>query len=44
MLRFFDDLAGSIYDVLMSISYFFAGIIIIAAPMYLIAWVFGLFN
>lgn len=45
---FVDDLAGSIYDavkfVLKSISYFLAGIIIVAVPLYLIVWIFGMFE
>ena len=48
MLRFVDDLAGAIYDILKfiirSISYLLAGAIIVAAPMYLIVWLFGLFQ
>ena len=48
MLRFVDDLAGAIYDILKfiirSISYLLAGAIIVAVPMYLIVWLFGLFQ
>ncbi|UYZ24065.1 hypothetical protein [Mesobacillus jeotgali] len=44
-MRFIDDLAGSIYDIfkfiLKSLSYFLAGMIIVAIPMYLIVWIFG---
>ncbi|MBT2641470.1 hypothetical protein J7I80_04465 [Bacillus sp. ISL-41] len=45
-MRFIDDLAGSIYDIfkfiLKSLGYLLAGMIIVAIPMYLIVWVFGL--
>lgn len=45
MLRFVDDLAGALYDVIKfiikSIGYILAGGIIVAIPMYLIVWVFG---
>ncbi|SES44648.1 hypothetical protein [Psychrobacillus sp. OK032] len=48
MFRFIDDLAGSIYDILLfiirSVSYFLAGMIIVAVPLYLIVWVFGMFQ
>jgi hypothetical protein len=48
MIKFIDDLAGSIYDILKfiirSISYFVAGMIIVAVPLYLIVWVTGLFR
>lgn len=48
MLKFVDDLAGSIYDILKfiirSLSYLLVGMIIVAIPMYLIAWVFGFFK
>ncbi|MBU8916029.1 hypothetical protein BGM25_08330 [Bacillus sp. FJAT-29953] len=48
MLKFVDDLAGAVYDVIKfiirSISYMLAGMIIVAVPMYLIIWVFGLFQ
>jgi ABC-type multidrug transport system permease subunit len=47
-LRFVDDLAGAIFDIfkfiLRSISYLLAGMIIVAVPMYMIAWLFGLFQ
>ena len=46
VLRFVDDLAGAIYDVfkfiIWSFSYLIAGAIIVAVPMYLIVWIFGL--
>jgi len=48
VLRFVDDLAGAIYDIfkfiIRSISYLLAGAIIVAVPMYLIVWIFGLFQ
>lgn len=48
VLGFVDDLAGAIYDILKfiirSISYLLAGAIIVAVPMYLITWIFGLFQ
>ncbi|ENH95547.1 hypothetical protein J416_15557 [Gracilibacillus halophilus YIM-C55.5] len=48
MLRFIDDLAGALYDILKfiirSISYLLAGMIIVAIPMYLIVWVFSFFS
>ncbi|MBT2640402.1 MULTISPECIES: hypothetical protein [unclassified Bacillus (in: firmicutes)] len=44
-MKFIDDLAGSIYDIfkfiIKSLSYFLAGMMIVAIPMYLIVWVFG---
>ncbi|MCM3456791.1 hypothetical protein M3685_23165 [Heyndrickxia oleronia] len=47
-MRFVDDLAGAIFDIfkfiVRSISYLLAGMIIVAVPMYMIAWVFGLFQ
>ena len=47
-LRFVDDLAGAIYDVfkflLRSICYLLAGVVIVAAIMYLITWLFRLFQ
>ncbi|MBU5214908.1 hypothetical protein [Heyndrickxia oleronia] len=47
-MRFVDDLAGALFDIfkfiLRSISYLLAGMIIVAVPMYMIAWVFGLFQ
>jgi ABC-type multidrug transport system permease subunit len=47
-LRFVDDLAGAIFDIfkfiVRSISYLLAGMIIVAVPMYMIAWLFGLFQ
>ncbi|MGG3563156.1 hypothetical protein ABES03_16310 [Neobacillus rhizosphaerae] len=48
MLRFIHDLVGAVYDVfkfiIRSISYLLAGMIIVAIPMYLFVWVFGLFQ
>ncbi|MCI1591187.1 hypothetical protein [Heyndrickxia oleronia] len=47
-MRFVDDLAGAIFDIfkfiVRSISYLLAGMIIVAVPMYMIAWLFGLFQ
>ncbi|WP_162835038.1 hypothetical protein [Planococcus sp. CAU13] len=47
MLKFIDDLAGTIYDVfsllLKGLSYFIAGVLIVGAPLYLIAWIFETF-
>ncbi|MEC1376887.1 hypothetical protein P9D39_21555 [Heyndrickxia oleronia] len=47
-MRFVDDLAGALFDIfkfiLRSISYLLAGMIIVAVPMYMIAWLFGLFQ
>ena len=46
-LRFVDDLAGAVYDILKFIlrafAYLLAGMVIVAVPMYLISWIFGLF-
>jgi hypothetical protein len=48
MIKFMDDLAGSIYDILKfiirSISYFLAGMVIVAVPLYLVVWVASLFK
>ena len=48
MLRFVDDLAGAIYDVLAfilrSISYLIAGMIMVAVPIYLFVWIVELFQ
>jgi hypothetical protein len=48
VLRFIDDLVGAVSDIfkfiIRSISYLLAGMIIVAIPMYLIVWVFGLFQ
>lgn len=45
MLGFVKDLAGAVYDVLKfiiwAVAYLFAGMIIVAVPLYLIAWLFG---
>ncbi|MFC5734914.1 hypothetical protein [Cytobacillus gottheilii] len=47
-MKFVDDLAGAIYDIFKffigSISYFLTGMIIVAVLMYLIVWIFGLFQ
>ncbi len=47
-MKFMDDLAGAIFDIFKfmigSISYLLTGIIIVAVPMYLIVWIFGLFQ
>ncbi|MET4562336.1 hypothetical protein [Lysinibacillus parviboronicapiens] len=46
MLRFIDDLAGAIYDVFKIIikllCYFFAGVLIVGIPLWLIAKFFEL--
>ncbi|MBM7647497.1 hypothetical protein JOC78_000418 [Bacillus ectoiniformans] len=43
MLKFIDDLAGAVYDVIKflikSISYLLSGMIIVAIPLYVIVWV-----
>ncbi|MCG7335076.1 hypothetical protein MHZ95_07280 [Sporosarcina sp. ACRSM] len=48
MLGFVKDFAGAVYDVLKfmiwAVAYLFAGMIIVAVPLYLIAWIFGLFQ
>ncbi|WP_175401717.1 MULTISPECIES: hypothetical protein [Lysinibacillus] len=48
MAKFIDDLAGAIYDVikfvLQSLGYLIAGMLIVAIPLYLIVWVFELFQ
>ena len=48
MLRFIDDLVEAVSDIftfiIRSISYLLAGMIIVAVPMYIIVWVFGLFQ
>ncbi|WP_442600079.1 hypothetical protein [Neobacillus sp. D3-1R] len=48
MLRFVDDLAGAIYNaikfIIRSVSYLLAGMLIVAVPVYLIVWIFGLFQ
>ncbi|MED4015189.1 MULTISPECIES: hypothetical protein [Sutcliffiella] len=48
MVKFVDDLAGAIYDVIKfiikSIGYILAGGIIVAIPMYLVIWLFGIFQ
>ena len=40
MLKFIDDFAGAIFDILKLIAYFIAGFIIVAVPLYLIAKIF----
>ena len=42
MKSFSDDLAGAILDVLKLIAYLFAGVILVGAPLYLLAKVFEL--
>jgi hypothetical protein len=48
VLKFIDDLVGAVSDIykciIRSISYLLAGMIIVAIPMYLFVWVFGLFQ
>ncbi|MFJ7736469.1 hypothetical protein ACIQ2D_08995 [Lysinibacillus sp. NPDC097287] len=45
-MKFIDDLAGAVYDVLKlvlkSVGYIMAGMLIVAIPLYLIVWVFEL--
>ncbi|MFZ0444760.1 MAG: hypothetical protein WAM95_08990 [Bacillus sp. (in: firmicutes)] len=47
-MRFVDDLAGAVYDILKfllrSFAYLLAGMVIVAVPMYLITWLFRLFQ
>ncbi|MFJ8261970.1 hypothetical protein ACIQ4I_20505 [Rummeliibacillus sp. NPDC094406] len=44
MIRFVEDLAGAIYDffkfILTSLSYVFAGMIIVGVPLFLLAMLF----
>ena len=40
MLKFIDDFAGAIFDILKLISYFIAGFILVAIPLYLIVIMF----
>ncbi|MER2125475.1 hypothetical protein [Solibacillus sp.] len=40
MLKFIDDLAGAVFDVLKLVSYFIAGVILVAIPLILIAKLF----
>ena len=48
MLKFIDDLAGAIYDVLKEgiklFCYFYAGVLIVGVPLFLIAKFFELFH
>lgn len=48
MLRFVDDLAGAIYDlvkfIIRSLCYLFAGMAIVAVPIYVVVWILGLFQ
>ena len=48
MLKFIDDLAGAIYDlmamILKGLSYFIAGTLIVGIPLYVIAWIFDAFG
>ncbi len=47
MMSWIDDLAGAIRDVfgwiIWGFSYFLAGTLIVAAPLYLLVWLFGWF-
>ncbi|WP_274381812.1 hypothetical protein [Lysinibacillus cavernae] len=43
MLKFIDDLAGAIFDVFMLFCYFFAGVIMVGVPLFLLAKLFQLF-
>lgn len=44
MLKFIDDFAGAVSDIIKSISYFIAGILIVGIPLFILAkffeWVF----
>ena len=44
MLKFIDDFAGAVFDLIKSISYFIAGILIVGLPLFLLAkffeWIF----
>ena len=40
MFKYIDDMAGAIFDIFKYICYFFAGAIIVGAPLYLIAKLF----
>jgi len=44
MLKFIDDFAGAVSDLIKSISYFIAGIFIVGVPLFLLAkffeWIF----
>ncbi|WP_407271132.1 hypothetical protein [Radiobacillus sp. PE A8.2] len=48
IFRFIDIIAGTIYDTInffaKPFSYLIAGGIIVAIPVYLIVWIFGLFQ
>ena len=44
MLKFIDDLAGAVFDVFMLFWYFFAGVIIVGVPIFLLAKFFLLFH
>lgn len=39
-MSFIDDLAKAILIILRYFAYFFAGVIIVAVPLYLITWIF----
>ncbi|MEA0554996.1 hypothetical protein U1P98_10435 [Lysinibacillus irui] len=43
MLKFIDDLAGAVFDVFMLFCYFFAGVILVGVPIFLLAKFFQLF-
>lgn len=40
MLKFIDDLAGAIFDLIKLFCYFLAGVLIVGVPLYGIAWFF----
>lgn len=40
MLKFINDFVGAIFDILKLISYFIAGFILVAVPLFLIAKIF----
>ncbi|MDT2047692.1 MULTISPECIES: hypothetical protein [Bacillaceae] len=48
MLKFIDDIAGSLYDVMKflirSLCYFLAGVLIVAIPLYVIVFVLQAFG
>ncbi len=44
MMKFMDDLTGAIFDTFKLIYYFFAGIVIVGVPLFLIAKFFEVFH
>ncbi|MFC4323244.1 MULTISPECIES: hypothetical protein [Bacillaceae] len=48
MVRFVNDLAEAIYDlfkfIIRSLCYLVAGMIMVGVPMYMIVWLFGMFQ